>query len=165
MLKCHELIGFMPTELAESILEYLYNSDKQTYKSALAAVANAHRVRPVYFERKPRKERHAQMLETLARPRMEDTAATVLREWLLKSEKPMIIDFLNTLGIQHEDGLVEEFPKEIDPEKLKEAIEALLQKYDPLKVAIYLNTLVATSGVEWGALRDMLEHDPRLQVA
>lgn len=165
MLKCHELIGFMPPELAEQIIEFLYSSDKQTYKTALAAVAEAHRVRPVFFERKPRKERHAQMLETLTRPRMEETAATVLREWLLKAEKPMIVDFLNALGIEHQDGLVEDFPKEMDPDKIRQAVELLLQKYDRMKVIIYLNTLTATSGVEWGALEDMLEHDERLQIA
>ena len=165
MLKCHELIGFMPQELAEEILEFLYRSDKPTYKAALAAVAEAQRVRPVFLERKPRKERHVQMIQVLSRPRMEDAAASVLREWLLKAQKPMIIDFLNALEIEHEDGLVEDFPDEVDPDKLRKAIEMLLEKYPPLHVAIYLNTVRATSDVNWGLLQDMLENDERLQIA
>ncbi|MCD6338131.1 MAG: hypothetical protein J7M29_01955 [Verrucomicrobia bacterium] len=165
MLKCHELIGFMPQELANEIVQFLFASDKPTYRAALAAVAEANRVRPVFLERKPRVQRHAEMLSALSRPRMEEAAATVLREWLLKAEKPMIIDFLDTLGISHEDGLVEEFPEEVDEGKLQEAVDKLLAKYPPIKVSVYLNTMMATSGVGWKKLGELVDSDERLQIA
>ncbi|MCP5518561.1 MAG: hypothetical protein H7A45_15025 [Verrucomicrobiales bacterium] len=165
MLKCHELIGFMPSGLAQEIVDYLFANERPAYQVILAAVAEANRVRPVFLQRKPRAKRHADMLNTLSRPRMEEAAATLLREWLLKAEKAMLIEFLNDLGIEHEDGVVEEFPDQIDDAKLAEAVDHLLAKHPPEKVCIYLNTVRSTSGVQWKNLDDLLANDERLQIA
>ncbi len=165
MLKCHELMGFMPPTLAQEIIDYLYSNEKAAYQLILSAVAGANRVRPLFLQRKPRAQRHAEMLNALTRPRMEEAAATLLREWLLKAEKGMLIEFLNDLGIEHEDGVVEEFPDEVDEDRLNQAIETLLSKHSPEKVCIYLNTVRATSGVNWKNLDALLENDPRLQIA
>lgn len=165
MLKCHELIGFMPASLAQEIVDYLFTQERAAYQAILGAVAESMRVRPVFLQRKPRVQRHTDMLGVLSRPRMEEAAAMLLREWLLKAEKQMLIDFLGDLGIEHEDGVVEEFPDEMDPEKLKEAVENLLKKHSPGKVCVYLNTLRSTSGIEWKSLDDLLTEDDRLQIA
>jgi hypothetical protein len=165
MLKCHELIGFMPPALAQEIVEFLFTRERPVYQVILAAVAEANRVRPVFFQRKPRAQRHADMLSALSRPRMEEAAATMLREWLLKAEQSMLVQFLEDLGIEHEKGIVEEFPETVDDERLKQAVENLLAKYPPEKVSIYLNTVRATSGIEWPNLDEMLDNDERLQIA
>lgn len=165
MLKCHELIGFMPPNLAQEIIEYLFANEKEAYQLILSAVATANRVRPVFLQRQPRVQRHADMLNALSRPRMEEASATLLREWLLKAEKAMLIEFLDDLGIVHEDGVVEEFPETVDDERLAKAIEHLLAQHPPEKVCIYLNTVRATSGVDWKNLEESLQNDPRLQIA
>lgn len=165
MLKCHELIGFMPAPLAQEIIEYLFTQEKAAYAAILSAVAEVMRVRPVFLQRKPRFQRHADMVGVLSRPRMEEASAMLLREWLLKAEKQMLIDFLGDLGVENEDGVVEEFPDEMDPEKLKHAVENLLEKHTPQKVCVYLNTLRSTSGIEWKSLDDLLAKDARLQIA
>ena len=165
MLKCYELLGFMPAALSQEILEFAYSSDKALYRGVLAAVAEANRVRPVFLERKPRAQRHVEMISTLGRPRMEEAAATLLRGWLLQAENAMLIEFLDALGIPHEKGVVEDFPPTVEEEKLKAAVEALLAKHPKEKVALYLNTIHATSGVDWKNLEDLLQNDPRLQIA
>jgi len=165
MLKCYELLGFMPTALAQEILEFAYGADKPLYRGVLAAVAEANRVRPVFLERKPRVQRHVEMISTLGRPRMEEAAATLLRGWLLKAENAMLIEFLDALGIPHDKGVVEDFPPTVEDEKLKAAVEGLLAKHPKEKVALYLNTIHATSGVEWKNLDELLQNDARLQIA
>src|SRR5206468_3431870 len=97
MLTAHEILGFMSPGLAVEILEQTHNSDKALYRSALAAVAEARKVRPVFLERKSRADRHKEMVETLSKPRMEMTALAVLQGWLLKSQTAMLSDFLNAL--------------------------------------------------------------------
>ncbi len=165
MLKCYELLGFMPASLAQEILEFAYSSDKPLYRSVLAAVAESNRVRPVFLERKPRVQRHGDMISALGRPRMEDAAATLLRGWLLKAENAMLVEFLDALTIPHEKGVVEDFPATVDDEKLKAAVECLLSKHPQEKVTLYLNTIHATSGVTWPNLEAILQNDPRLQIA
>lgn len=164
MLKCHELLGFVTPALAQEVIEYAFASDKPLYRAVLAAVAEANRVRPVFLEKKPRVQRHAEMTAVLSRPRLEPAAANLLRGWLLKAQAGILTDFLETLGIPHENGVVEDFPTTVDDAKLKAAVDLLLSKYPAEKVIVYLNTVQTTGGVNWENLEQMLQSDPRLQL-
>jgi len=164
MLKCHELLGFVSPVLAQEVIEYAYASDKPLYRTVMAAVAEAKRVRPAFLERQPRSQRHAEMVGTLSRPRLEEAAAGLLRGWLLQAETGILTDFLDTLGIPHEQGVVEDFPKTVDDGKLKAAVDLLLSKHPAEKVIVYLNTVQSGGGVQWPALEEMLHNDPRLQL-
>ena len=164
MLKSYELFGFMSPELANDILAFAHESDKPAYKATLAAVAQARHVRPVFLQRQPRPQRHAAMVTTLARPALDAVAGGLIRAWLLKKQKAMLMDFLDALGIKHEDGVVENLPGEMDDAKLKPAVATLLAKYPPEVVAVYLNAFNEMNETSWANLKAMLESDLRLQL-
>ena len=164
MLTSHELLGFMSPPLALEILTYTFESDKPLYKTTLAAVAEARKLRPVFLERQPRPQRHATMLASLARPSLEMVTGNLLRNWLLKKYKSMLVDFLDALEIQHKDGVVDDLPASMDDAKLTAAVEKLLTKYPPEVVAVYLHAFNEMNEVEWANLNKMLESDKRLQL-
>jgi hypothetical protein len=162
MLTSHELLGFMSPSLANEILNWTYEAERATYKATLQAVADARKLRPVFLERQPRSQRHATMVAALNRPQLEMVAGTLLRTWLVKKYKDMLVDFLNALGLEHEDGVVESLPDSMDSEKLKTAVEALLAKYPHEVVGVYLNAFNDMNEANWSNLKEMLEGDPRL---
>jgi len=164
MLKSHELLGFMSPDLANDILSFIFESDKPSYKAALAAVAQARHVRPVFLERQPRAERNKVMLSVLSKPQLDTAAAAFIRAWLVQKQKAMLVDFLNALGITHEDGVVEDLPGSMEEEKLKAAIELLLGKYPHETVAVYLNAFNDMNAANWPNLKTALESDSRLQL-
>ncbi|HZT22262.1 MAG TPA: hypothetical protein VFB55_05085 [Verrucomicrobiae bacterium] len=164
MLTSHELFGFMSPALAQDIVAFAHESDKPTYKATLAAVAQARRVRPVFLERQPRAQQHAEIIQSLARPALETAAGILLRAWLVKKHKAMLVDFLNALDIKNEDGVVEELPSAVDDAKLKSAVEGLLAKYPAEVAAVYLNAFQEMNQTHWPNLKTMLETDARLQV-
>jgi hypothetical protein len=164
MLKSHELLGFMSPDLANDILNYAHESDKPTYKAVLNGIAEARKVRPVFLERQPRPQRHALMVATLSRPGLDQVASSLIRAWLVKKQKAMLVDFLNALEIPNNDGVVDDLPATVDDEKLKAAIENLLAKHPPEVVAVYLNAFNDMNEASWANLKTMLENDPRLQV-
>lgn len=139
MLTSHELLGFMSPNLAQEIILYAYEEDKPLYKTTLAAVAEARKLRPVYLERQPRPQRHAAMLTTLTRPALEMVTANLIRTWLLKKHNGVLTDFLDSLGIQHKEGVVDDLPETMDEAKLRTAVDGLLAKHPPEVVAVYLN--------------------------
>src|SRR5436190_21048309 len=69
MLTSHELFGFMSPTLAAGILEKAYESDRETYRATLAAVADAKKLRQQFFERMPRASSHTAMVAMLGKPR------------------------------------------------------------------------------------------------
>ncbi|SPE61062.1 conserved hypothetical protein [Verrucomicrobia bacterium] len=164
MLSSHEIIGFMSPALATEILTYAYETDKPLYRATLKAVAEARKLRPVFFERQPRVQRHSQMLESLAKPALDLVTGNLISTWLLKKHKTMLCDFLDALGITHKDGVVENLPETMEDAKLKAAVEALLAKYPPEVVAVYLQAFNEINEVEWPNLNTMLENDKRLQL-
>ncbi|HZV33958.1 MAG TPA: hypothetical protein VFB72_05220 [Verrucomicrobiae bacterium] len=164
MLTSHELIGFMSPALAEQIISYTFESDKPLYRTTLNAVAEARKVRPVFLERQPRVQRHATMLTVLSRPSMELIAGNLIRQWLVKKQTSMLVEFLDALGIQHKEGVVDDLPKEMDDAKLQAAVEGLLAKYPHEAVAVYLLAFNDMNEANWPNLKKMLERDPRLQL-
>ena len=164
MLAAHEIFGFMSPALATEILTYAYESDKPVYRATLSAVAEARKLRPVFLERQPRPQRHTLMLATLTKPALEMVTASLIRTWLLKKYKSMLADFLDALGITHQDGVVEDLPESVDEPRLKAAVDSLLGKYPPEAVAVYLHAFNDMNEVNWPILKTMLETDPRLQL-
>jgi hypothetical protein len=164
MLTSHELFGFMSPALANEILNFAYESDKPTYKATMSAVAQARRLRPVFLERQPRPQRQVTMISTLARPGLEAIAGGLIRAWLVQKQKPMLVDFMNALGIPNKDGVVEDLPATMDDAKLKSAIETLLAKHPPEVAAVYLNAFNDMNEASWPNLKTMLEGDARLQL-
>lgn len=164
MLTSHELIGFMSPALSNEILGFIFESDKAGYRATMAAVAEAKRVRPVFLERQPRIERHASMVTALSKPNLETAAAALIRAWLVQKQAPMLIAFLDALGIKHDKGVVEDLPNAVDDAKLKAAVETLLAKFPHETVAVYLNAFNDMNAAGWPNLKTLLENDVRLQL-
>lgn len=164
MLTSHELFGFMSPTLASDILSFTFDSDKATYRAILNGVAQARHVRPVFLERQAKAQRHAAMLAALCKPGLDMLAANLLRAWLVKKYKAMLMDYLNALEIKNEEGVVEGLPASVDDTKLKAAVESLLGKYPHEVVAVYLNAFNDMNEANWPNLKALLENDTRLQL-
>ena len=164
MLTSHELLGFMSPALATEIMVYTHETDKQLYRATLGAVAQARKVRPVFLERQPREQQHAAMVATLSKPALDMVSGNLIRGWLLKKHNAMLVDFLNALGIEHKEGVVENLPETVEDAKLQAAIEGLLAKHPPEVVAVYLNAFHDMNEVNWPNLKGLLASDKRLQL-
>jgi len=104
------------------------------------------------------------MISSLSKPALEAAAGGLLRAWLVKQQRPMLVDFLNALEIKNDNGVVDDLPKEVDDAKLKSAIETLLAKNPPETVAVYLNAFNDMNLAGWANLKTLLESDARLQL-
>lgn len=153
----------MSPALAVRIIEFAHEGNKDLYRTVMVTVAQARNLRPAFFERTPRPARHAAMAAVLARPRLEMMAANLLRDWLMKSQTPMLADFLDALEIPHKDGAVDELPAAVEEAKLQAAVEKLLAKYPAEEVAVYLNAFYTMNDVRWPNLESTLKTEPRLQ--
>jgi rhamnose utilization protein RhaD (predicted bifunctional aldolase and dehydrogenase) len=163
MLTSHELFGFMSPALAVRIIECAHDDSKELYRKALEAVAEARKLRPAFLERSPRATRHKDMAAIMARPRLELVAANLLREWLMKKKTAMLAQFLDSLGIAHQGGAVDDLPASVEDAKLTAAVEALLASNPAEEVAVYLNAFYTMNEVQWPNLESMLKTEPRLQ--
>lgn len=85
----------------------------------------------------------------LADKPVSTTAATLLFEWLTRTRRPMLAEFLSGLDVPHEDGLTDaDFMQTSAPEKLLEVGKKLLEHHDKAEVAAYLLFLDASNKSE-----------------
>jgi hypothetical protein len=89
------------------------------------------------------------------------TAATLLFEWLTRTRRPMLAQFLTAIEVPHEDGLTDaDFMQTSAPEKLVEAGKGLLANHDKPEVAAYLLFLDASNKSETFAPLELEKYLP-----
>ncbi len=163
MLNSHELFEFMSPETANQIMEDTFSDDKDMYKATVATIAQSRKLRPIFVQRQPRPQRNKLILESLARPGMSQAADNLLRNWLLKSQTEMLKNFLDAMGIEHEDGVVEDLPEDVTDEAVAKGIDTILEKYDKETVLVYLHAFNSMNECTWKNLDSMLQDEERLQ--
>jgi hypothetical protein len=165
-MKSHELFQCMSPALAAQIFGFLQKEQQPVYKAAIQGLANQRNLRPVFIERKPPAERFVWLQSALARKISEGVAAHLLQAWLLGANKQMLCDFLDALGITHDDeGTIEEVPPSPPKDVLARAVSELLDKYPAEAVAVYLHAFQEMDGsARWSALGELLQEEPRLSL-
>ena len=95
-------------------------------------------------------------------PQVSDAvAARALVNYHLGLQRPMMGDFLDALGVTHEEGLIkDETVVKPDSEKLRAAVDQVVAKYPADDVALYFSTLVSQDPDTWGELADLPQTGP-----
>ena len=162
-MKANDLFALMPQPLAVEIIEFAFANDKEIYMAVADMVAQARKVRPVFLQRMPRKERFEAMAVSLSRPALDMAAENVIRNWLLKKHTALLEEFLDGLKIKHEKGVVETLPETVDDTLLEQTVQQLLEKYPENVVTVYLYAFNQMNETRWANLDLILDSDPRLQ--
>ena len=135
----------------------LFWTDEQSTEQQIEAVAAlaAHmkfRAKSVVSLPLEKKARYLATLPTVS----DSVAARALVNYHLERQRPMMAAFLDSLGIAHEDGLInEENVVKPDAETLKTAAGELASKYAQDDVSLYFSTLVSQDPDTWGALAEL----------
>jgi len=161
----NEIFASINRDRAFAIFSFFQEKEKPLYKATIESLAKQRKLRPVFLERKPRTERHAWMLEALGRKINEGLSAQLLQIWLVSQQTKLLCDFLDSLGIAHdENGTVESIPADPGQEALQKAIDQLFANHEPEVIAIYLNAFQALDENGWPSHQTILDTDPRLKL-
>ncbi len=165
-MNASQIFQRLSPELAGQVFSYLQQAEKPTFRMAVQTLAGQRKLRPQFVERKPRDERYQWLQAALSRPAGEQIAANLLQIWLMGTQAAMLCDFLDALGIPHEEnGGIDNLPSAPPEEKLREAIDGLLAKHPAETVAVYLHSFHAMDIAGWPVLGEMLATDERLRLA
>ena len=164
-----DLSAFRPTRIWKRMssehrlkaAEVFWADDQSTEQQveAVAALANHMKFRTKSVIGLP-PERKAKYLATL--PTITDTiAARALVSYHLETQRPMMAEFLDALGIAHEDGLIsDETVAKPEADKVREAAATLASKYPAGDVSLYLSTLVSQDPETWEVVAELPQTGP-----
>jgi len=91
------------------------------------------------FTQAARRKAWRKRLETEWGKGNEQLALAFLIEWLMRHHRYMLVEYLDFLGVKHQQGETDEdFCETRTPEQLRDGAKQLLDKYPPKQVATYL---------------------------
>lgn len=147
----------MSDETAGSVLGDIKQQSPELYRGALSTASAVLRMRPEVLRQQPVPRQAATIRRVLTRVDQQELGAQLLIEWLTKTQTPMLAQFLDGLGVEHEDGTIKgELGPEPERAKLTEAVEQLRTAFPPDQVRVYLSAFSAITAEEWTTLPELI---------
>lgn len=166
MKLANEIFQEIKPETATSVFQYLRDEQREVYKASISSLASNRKLRPVVIQRKSVTEQIDWLVKNVKLRGSGEIATQVLQLWLLKAHTSLLTEFLDGLGIEHDgDGAADDIPDDLDIEKLKSTVTALLGKHDPELVSIYLHIFQLQRNEGWEELTKIIDSTPSLQFA
>ena len=97
------------------------------------------------------------MRQALSRVATNPVAEEVLAAYFLQVRKPLLIEWLDALGLEHEEGsLKADAPPEPERVALEKAVRAFRKADDDAERELLLQAFAAQTAIEWPALEELL---------
>jgi hypothetical protein len=166
-MKACDIFQSISPSLGAEIIRFLRSEHKDVYRATVATLAQHRKLRPQFVQKKPGDQQVAWVLDTLKRRTSEAVGEQLLQVWLMKAQSPMLVRFLDALGIPHDGngGVDGDIPSELDQEKVRAAVDDLLGAFPAEAVAIYLHVFQLQQPGGWESLATVLGSEPRLALA
>lgn len=161
-MRSNEIFAAMSGEEALGFLEEMRSEAPEVAKIALGAAAEAFRLRPEFLKRQPRPRQAEWMRRALGRTIGAPLAEEVLATYFLENELDVLIELLDALGVEHDEGkLAQEEPTCPEPKALEKAVQKFLGGSDKGKRQLLLHAFAAQSSIEWPDLEALVQGTPR----
>ncbi len=163
-MKAHEIFQHASPDLLRGLFHYLRTEQKEVYRTALATLAQGRKLRPVFVQKKRPEDQYTWMLKTAKLRGSDGVCEHLLQLWLLKAHQPLLVSFLDGVGIEHDgEGAADDLPDEIDDKKLKKTVDALRKDHDLEVIRVYLHTFQLQKAGGWEAISQLIAGDATLQ--
>ncbi len=148
----------MGPEQAVDLFRELSKAAPGVAAQAVAAAAVAMKARPVYLKRQPVDKRALSVRRALSRVACEPIAAEVLAVYFLECRNELLVEWLDSLGLEHEKGVLSaDAPPEPGNAELTKAVDALLARDDDPGRRLLLAAFAAQQSIDWPGLDARVE--------
>jgi hypothetical protein len=152
-----QIFASLPPERASALLRALSEKVPVVFAQALGAACIALRARPVYLQRLPFEKRAEAIRRALARVAADPIAAEVLAAYFLECRKPLLVEWLDGVGLEHEEGALRaEAPPAPADAKLRAAAKKFLGADEDPDRRLLLRAFAAQEAIAWPALDALL---------
>jgi hypothetical protein len=156
-MRSYQVFAAMTADQAVNMMRGLSDKAPAVFRQAVDAAAMAIKARPVYLRKQPFEKRAEAVRRALARVSVNTVADELLAVYFLECRKDLLVEWLDTVGVAHEDGMLEEDePAPPDDAKLRDAAKTYLGKDDDSDRDLLLRAFAAQAAVEWPVLDALL---------
>jgi hypothetical protein len=152
-MRSFQVFAAMSPEEAERMMKVLSKEAPAMFRQAVDAAAISIKARPVYLRRQPFEKRAAAVRRSLARVAANPVADELLAVYFLECRKPLLLEWLDLMGLKHEEGTLEEdAPAQPDASGLAAAVEKYRAASGDPDRELLLRAFAAQGAIEWPVL-------------
>ena len=156
-MRPHEIFAAMQPDHAEAFFGRLAEQSPMMFSQAVHAAAVATNSRPRFLLKQPMPKRVAAVRRALARVASGPIAEEVLAVYFLECRKEMLVEWLDAIGLEHEDGILEaSAPPSPEQAQLEKAVAEFRGRDADPDRGLLLRAFAAQSAIDWPALDSML---------
>lgn len=157
-MRAYQVFAGMSPEEASRVLDALQERAPGIYTQAVGAASAAFKARPQFLLKQPREKRAQMVRRALSRVAASELAEEVLAHYFLEVKRPLLEEWLDAVGVPHEEGVLQgtEAPPPPEETKLREAVAGFLRGEEPEDRALLLRAFAAQGAVDWPALDPLL---------
>ncbi len=156
-MRSYQIFAAMSPDRAIAVMSGLSENAPQMFKQALLAASASMNARPTYLQRQPFEKQVAAVRRALSRVAANGVAEEILAVYFLECRKALLLQWLDLLGIKHEDGFLEaDSPAAPEKAKLEKARKAFCGVDDDGDRSLLLHAFAAQSAVDWPDLEALL---------
>jgi hypothetical protein len=157
-MRSYQIFAAMSPDRATTVMSGLSENSPQMFKQALLLASASMNARPTYLQRQPFEKQVGTVRRALSRVASNGVAEEILATYFLECRKELLVEWLDLLGIKHEDGILEaDSPVAPKKAELQKARDSFCGVDDDADRSLLLNAFAAQSAVDWPDLEAILE--------
>ena len=157
-MRSYQVFATMPPERAREVLKAISEASPAAFAQAVALAGAAMRARPVFLMRQPFEKRADAVRRTLARVAASDVSEELLAVYFLQCRKPLLLEWLDLLGLEHEEGALKtDAPPSPPANLLKKAVRTFRKDEDAADRELLLQAFAAQTAIDWPELEALLQ--------
>jgi hypothetical protein len=149
-MRAYQVFAGMDPERAIEVLNTLREASPAVYTQAVAAASVAMKARPQFLMKQPPDKRAQLVRRALARVAASDLAEEVLAAYFLEARRELLVEWLDAVGVDHEEGALKVEQPECPPrEKLDVAVSTFLSGDNVADRELLLRAFAAQGAIDW----------------
>ena len=156
-MRAFQVFAAMPPEHCEAVFREIADKSPATFTQGIHAASAAFKSRPQFLAKQPFEKRANSVRRALARVAANPIAEEMLAIYFLECKKEILIEWLDAIGLEHEEGsLKDDAPDEPATQKLQAVVKEFRAKDDDPDRELLLQAFSAQSAIEWPGLDTLI---------
>jgi hypothetical protein len=157
-MRSYQIYAAMSPDRAAAVMSGLSENSPQMFKQALLLASASMNARPTYLQRQPFEKQVGAVRRALSRVAANSVAEETLAVYFLECRKELLAEWLDLLGLKHEDGILEaDSPVAPNKAELQKARDSFCGVDDDADRSLLLNAFAAQSAIDWPDLDALLD--------
>jgi hypothetical protein len=157
-MRSYQVFAAMPADHAAAVMSRLSENAPQMFKQALLVASASMNARPTYLRRQPFEKQVGIVRRALSRVAANGVAEEILAAYFLECRKELLVEWLDLLGLKHEDGILEaDSPVAPNQAELQKARDSFCGVDGDADRPLLLSAFAAQSAIDWPDLEALLE--------